>query len=172
MANILDTVSIQPDTVTLSGYHGIWDVADALRSPLRDLPGKLDAMIKAAENFKWVAKDLPNLSVGQARTSLLKLLIYYLRGMRYAHTTALTRGNEEHIASRRDKLMTRLDKLEADIVRVDDTLAALPSVNGNFDIPNRSVLELLVHARYESLPQNLRPTTLGKSPSFNGLSVG
>jgi hypothetical protein len=46
---------------------------------------KLRAMTKAAENFKWAAEDLPNLPVGQTRTSLLRLLIYYLRGMMHAY---------------------------------------------------------------------------------------
>jgi hypothetical protein len=103
MAQPQDTVSIQPDTVTLSGYRGIWDVADALRNPLKDLPGKLDAMIKAAENFKWAAKDLPNLSVGQAQTSLLKLLIYYLRGMMHAYErcTPMRWPCEKHVYERR-----------------------------------------------------------------------
>jgi hypothetical protein len=63
MAHILDTASIQPDTITLSGYDEIWSVADIHRNPSSDLPGKLDAMAKAAENYKWAAEDLPNLSV-------------------------------------------------------------------------------------------------------------
>ena len=91
--------------------------------------------------------------------------------MRYTLLTAFSRRNKPRIASRRDELDTQLNELERGIRRVDEGLAALPSGNGNFDIPNRSVLELLVHARYETLPQSLRPTTLGKSPSFNGLSV-
>jgi hypothetical protein len=44
MAHIRDTVSIQPDTVTLSGYDEIWSVTDIHRNPSKDLPGKLDAM--------------------------------------------------------------------------------------------------------------------------------
>jgi hypothetical protein len=129
-------------------------------------------MAKAAENYKWAAEDLPNLSVGQTRTSLLRLLIYYLRGMRYAVRTASNRGNKSRLATGRDALNIQLDELERNIRHVDDGLTALPSGNGNFDIPNCSVLELLVHARYESLSQDLRPTTLGKSPSFNGSLFG
>jgi hypothetical protein len=171
MANIPDTVSIQPDTVTLSGYS-IWNVDDILRNPVQELPRKLLSMTKAAENFKWVAEDLSNLSAGQTRTSLVRLLKYYLQGMRHAVLTASNRRNNPQIASRCDKLDAELNKLEDNIQHVVGGLAALPSGDGHFDIPNRSVLELLIHARYESLPQNLRPTTLGKSPSFNGLSVG
>jgi hypothetical protein len=89
--------------------------------------------------------------------------------MRYAFRTALNWGNSQDIAKSRDKLITQLGKLETTLERVDDGTATLQSGNGNFDIPNRSVLELLVRARYEGLPQNLRPTTLGKSPSFKGL---
>jgi len=172
MAPSRDTVSIQPDTVTLSGYDEIWSVADTHRSPSRDLPAKLDAMTKAAENYVWAAKDIPNLPVGLTRTSLLRLLKYYLQGMKYALLTALNRGESRFIAQSRDKLSTRLDELQSTLERVDDGSATLQSGNGNFDIPNRSVLELLVRACYEGSEANLRPTTLGKSPSFKGLPVG
>jgi hypothetical protein len=133
-------------------------------------------MTRAAENYTWVAEDLPGLPVGQTRHSLLilRLEIYYLRGMRHAVRTvsAFGRGNSGRIAESRDVLNTQLDLLERAIRRVDDRLAALPSRNGNFDIPKRSVLELLVHACYEGLAQNHRPKTLRKSPSFKGLPVG
>jgi len=86
--------------------------------------------------------------------------------MRYALFAALNRGNSRAVAESRDKLNAQLKELQSTLEGVDDRTATLQSGNGNFDIPNRSVLELLVRARYEGLPQNLRPTTLGKSPSF------
>src|SRR5467141_4642593 len=74
------------------------------------------------------------------QSSLLTLLIYYLRGMRHAVLTASTRGNGR-LSDIRKSLSKKLDMLERD-VRVfdvfDDQLAALSSGNGNFDIPNRS----------------------------------
>jgi hypothetical protein len=92
--------------------------------------------------------------------------------MNHSLITASNRGNRQPLAQRRDELEAHLEKLERAIRHVDPGLATLQSGNGNFNIPNRSVLELLVHARYEGLPQHLRPTTLRKSPSFKGLAVG
>ena len=165
-------MSIQRDTVTLNGFE-IWSVSDVSRNPMPSLRGKLDTMTKAAKNYKWVAQDLANLPVGQAQTWLLELLEYYLAGMRYALNTAMDRlNNSPDLAENCDKLHNQLKKLEAAIRRVDPGLTALQFSNGNFNIPNRTVLELLIHGYYESLPQNLRPTTLGKSPAFKGLPVG
>jgi hypothetical protein len=107
MAQPQDTVSIQPDTVTLSGYK-IWNVDDILRNPAQELPRKLWSVTKAAENFKWVAEDLPNLSVSQTRTSLLRLLKYYLLGMMHAYErctpmrdTPMRWPCEKHVYERR-----------------------------------------------------------------------
>jgi hypothetical protein len=65
-------------------------------------------MTKAAENFKWVAEDLSNLSAGQTRTSLLRLLKYYLRGMMHAYErctpmrdTPMRWPCEKHVHERR-----------------------------------------------------------------------
>ena len=92
--------------------------------------------------------------------------------MRHALITASNHEDYELLAQRCDELKTKLKVLEGNIQRVDEDLAALQSGDSHFNIPNRSVLELLVHAYYEGLLQNSRPTTLRKSPSFKGLQVG
>jgi hypothetical protein len=77
--------------------------------------------------------------------------------MRYAVLTASNRGNNPHIASKRDELNIELNELEHNIQDIDNGLAALPSGNGNFDIPNRYVLGLLVHTRYGQTPHEQVP---------------
>ena len=110
---------------------------------------------KAVENYTWVAEEIPNLPTGQTQTWLLRLLIYYLRGMNHSLITASYRENYPDLAQSRDELEVQLEKLEIAIRSVDPGLATLQSGVGNFNIPNRSVLELLVHARYQGLPQHL-----------------
>jgi hypothetical protein len=131
-SHIRDTVSIQQDTVTLSGYSEIWSVADAHHTPKSHLHQKLKAMTRAAENYTWVAQDLPNLRpVSQTRSSLLTLLIYYLRGMRYAVRSASTRGNNQKLTNVRNELSVQLDVLEESIrlADTDNQLASLPQAN-------------------------------------------
>src|SRR5271163_2199253 len=60
----ITAVSVQPDTMTLSGYDDIWSVTDIHRTAKFHLPRKLDAMTKAAENYGQLKIFLICLSAG------------------------------------------------------------------------------------------------------------
>ena len=74
---------------------------------------------KAVENYTWVAEEIPNLPTGQTQTWLLRLLIYYLRGMNHSLITASYRENYPDLAQSRDELEVQLEKLEIAIRSVD-----------------------------------------------------
>jgi hypothetical protein len=110
-----------------------------------------------------VAKELPLLPAGPNRTSLLQLLKYYLWGMRHAAHTSLKRRDMGGLGVRRSELNSELDSLQLALQDIECPLIAFP-FNNNFNIPSRSVLELLVHVRCESLASANRLRTPGTSP--------
>ncbi|MCJ1465562.1 hypothetical protein MMC07_004180 [Pseudocyphellaria aurata] len=142
-----DTIDIKPQTLTLNGFT-LWDIPATVNR--LTIVIRLAEMWNCAENYSFIADDLlDHCQAGSTRNQLALLLKYYSHGLRRALNNIPDDDLCLYI-----KQMTKncLNKIDTALIACGILLPVLPEKDGEiFEIPNASVIELLVKSRFENI---------------------
>ena len=121
---------------------------------------RLDQMRKCAENYSFISDDLVNqCEIGPTRDALALLLRYYSRGLRRA---LISVPDDDRYFSMKDDIKDRLNEIDVNLIVCGVEMPTLPEIDGEiFEIPNASIIELLVKSCFENT-QFPQPYTLSE----------
>ena len=106
-------------------------------------------MRKCAENYSFISDDLVSLcQPGSTKDALALLLKYYSRGLRRA---LISVPDDASYFSMKNDIQDRLNEIDVNLLACEVEMPFLPETNGEeFEIPNASIIELLVKSYSES----------------------
>ena len=121
---------------------------------------RLIQMQKCSQNYSFISEDLVyHCRVGSTRNTLALLLKYYSRGLRRAFNSI---PDDTTYSWYRNDIKDSLNEIDINLLACEIELPFLPEADGErFEIPNASVIELLVKSYLENI-QFSQPYTLSE----------